>query len=91
MVRLLKELALLERLESSVLISIRIDSKEVSTCSDFLFITFTFLIFNNVIDDDDSLLLATAEKFGITECVNPKDHDKPIQQVSSQNSLKRAF
>lgn len=22
-----------------------------------------------------------AEKFGITECVNPKDHDKPIQQV----------
>ncbi len=24
---------------------------------------------------------ASAKEFGATECVNPKDHDKPIQQV----------
>jgi hypothetical protein len=26
-------------------------------------------------------LLFAAKKFGVTEFVNPKDHDKPIQQV----------
>ena len=27
------------------------------------------------------LFLSTAKKFGVTEFVNPKDHDKPIQEV----------
>ena len=27
------------------------------------------------------VLFATAEEFGCTEFVNPKDHDRPIQQV----------
>jgi len=27
------------------------------------------------------VLLFAAKKFGVTEFVNPKDHDKPIQQV----------
>lgn len=27
--------------------------------------------------------LITAKKFGVTEFVNPKDHDKPIQEVFS--------
>jgi len=29
------------------------------------------------------LFLLAAKKFGVNEFVNPKDHDKPIQQVSS--------
>ena len=28
-----------------------------------------------------SLLFLTAKEFGCTEFVNPKDHEKPIQQV----------
>ena len=28
-------------------------------------------------------LLLTAKKFGVTEFLNPKDHDKPIQEVHS--------
>jgi len=28
-----------------------------------------------------SLFLSTAKKFGVTEFVNPKDHDKPVQEV----------
>ena len=27
------------------------------------------------------LFLSTAKKFGVTEFVNPKDHDKPVQEV----------
>lgn len=30
---------------------------------------------------DKTLYLFTAKTFGCTEFVNPKDHDKPIQQV----------
>ena len=28
-----------------------------------------------------SLILSTAKKFGVTEFVNPKDYDKPVQEV----------
>ena len=28
-----------------------------------------------------SLFLSTAKKFGVTEFVNPKDHDKPVHEV----------
>ncbi|KAH9326352.1 hypothetical protein KI387_006530, partial [Taxus chinensis] len=31
--------------------------------------------------DIDSKKFETANDFGVTEFVNPKDHDKPIQQV----------
>ncbi|KAH9292575.1 hypothetical protein KI387_042239, partial [Taxus chinensis] len=31
--------------------------------------------------DIDSKKFETAKDFGVTEFVNPKDHDKPIQQV----------
>ncbi len=27
---------------------------------------------------------ASAKEFGATECVNPKDYDKPIQQVGAR-------
>ena len=27
-------------------------------------------------------VLSTAKKFGVTEFVNPKDYDKPVQEVS---------
>lgn len=35
--------------------------------------------------DDISLFLffLAAKKFGVNEFVNPKDHDKPVQEVSS--------
>jgi Zn-dependent alcohol dehydrogenase len=29
-------------------------------------------------------MLLAAKEFGVTECVNPKDHDKPIQQVIAE-------
>lgn len=29
----------------------------------------------------------TAKKFGVTEFVNPKDHNKPVQEVSSPTFL----
>lgn len=30
------------------------------------------------------LLFSTAKKFGVTEFVNPKDHDKPVQEVIAE-------
>lgn len=30
------------------------------------------------------LLCLTAKKFGVTEFVNPKDYEKPVQEVSQQ-------
>jgi Zn-dependent alcohol dehydrogenase len=27
------------------------------------------------------MFLSTAKKFGVTEFVNPKDHDKPVHEV----------
>jgi len=29
------------------------------------------------------IFMFSAKKFGVNEFVNPKDHDKPVQQVSS--------
>lgn len=29
----------------------------------------------------------TAKKFGVTELINPKDHDKPVQQVGYETFL----
>lgn len=31
------------------------------------------------------LVNRTANRFGVTEFVNPKDHEKPVQEVRSQN------
>lgn len=33
----------------------------------------------------------TAKKFGVTEFVNPKDHNKPIQQVRLSSSMFRSL
>ena len=29
-------------------------------------------------------IFSTAKKFGVTEFVNPKDHNKPVQEVSDK-------
>ena len=34
-----------------------------------------------MIDDDSNSCRSTAKKFGVTEFVNPKDHNKPVQEV----------
>ena len=34
-----------------------------------------------IINDD-----TTAKELGATECINPKDHDKPIQEVIQESS-----
>ena len=31
----------------------------------------------------DTWFFLTAKKFGVNEFVNPKDHDKPVQEVSA--------
>ena len=36
---------------------------------------------NGIICDLESTVFFSAKKFGATECVNPKDYEKPIQQV----------
>jgi hypothetical protein len=41
------------------------------------------LLFYVYIDDGIFLISLTAKKFGVNEFVNPKDHDKPVQEVSS--------
>lgn len=33
------------------------------------------------------LFLLAAKKFGVNEFVNPKDHDKPVQEVSFISNL----
>ncbi len=35
------------------------------------------------------LVNTTAKKFGVTEFVNPKDHDKPVQEVCFPNLLSK--
>lgn len=37
--------------------------------------------------DVRSLCFVTATKFGVTEFVNPKDHNKPVQEVCFKTML----
>lgn len=36
-------------------------------------------------------IFVAAKKFGVTEFVNPKDHDKPVQEVGSTKLIKFEF
>lgn len=51
--------------------------RKVGTLSSFLLIEF---LFSMILSLWFSLLLL-AKKFGVTEFVNPKDHDRPVQEV----------
>ena len=60
-----------------MLISMLIGPMKVSwSMFDFCVSNKSFLNRNFVV-----LFSETAKKFGVTEFVNPKDHDKPIQEV----------
>lgn len=56
-----------------------------TTFKDRYFALFSFILLSCYLCIDDAIFLIslTAKKFGVTEFVNPKDHDKPVQEVSS--------
>jgi Zn-dependent alcohol dehydrogenase len=57
--------------------SIKCFKIEVKINSMTIHLLMAFLIF---------FFLIAAKKFGVNEFVNPKDHDKPVQQVSSSTN-----